>query len=152
VIDAVRFLAADGKQRRAFRTWEDINIEVSYSCPEEDIPFEYLGLAIGIEREKDLVLVAQFSSAQSSGKDFEGGLDQSFLKRAGKSGKLVGRLSSIRMLEGDYLISLGILPNVPGQPSFYEYRHRAYRIKVVPAGYPSGAIYYPEVAWQHVPV
>lgn len=152
VIDAVRFLTADGKQRRVFRTWEDINIEVDYSCPEEEIPFEFLGLAIGIEREKDLVLVAQFSSAQPSGREFEGGMDESFLKRAGKSGKLLVRLPSIRMLDGDYLISLGVLPNIPGQPSFYEYRHRAYRIKIVPAGYPSGAIYYPEVVWQHEPI
>jgi ABC-type polysaccharide/polyol phosphate transport system ATPase subunit len=149
IIDGVRFVAADGKQRRVFRTWEDINIEVSYTCAEEEIPYDFLGLAIGIERERDLVLVAQFSSAQPSGRDFEGDFDESFLKRAGKSGKLLAQLSRNRMLEGDYLISLGILPNIPGHPSFYEYRHRAYRIKVVPAGYPSGAIYYPEIVWQH---
>jgi ABC-type polysaccharide/polyol phosphate transport system ATPase subunit len=150
VIEAVRFLASDGRQRRAFRTWEDIAIEVSYGCRKET-PFDYLGLAIGIEREKDLVLVAQFSSAQPSGKDFGFDLDETFLKRASNSGKLVARLSNIRMLEGDYLISLGILPNIPGQSDFYEYRHRAYRLKIVASGYSSGAIYYPEVNWKHEP-
>ena len=149
VIDAIRFLASDGRQRRAFRTWEDITIEVSYSCPEDETPFEYLGLAIGIEREKDLVLVAQFSSAQPSGKDFGFDLDESFLKCANKSGKLVARLTNNRILEGDYLISLGILPNTPGQSNFYEYRHRAYRLRIVAAGYPSGAIFYPDVTWKH---
>jgi hypothetical protein len=53
------------------------------------------------------------------------------------------------MLEGEYLISLGILPNIPGHSNFYEYRHRTYRLKIVAAGYPSGAIYYPEVTWNH---
>ena len=149
IIDAVRFLAADGKQRHAFRTWDDIEIEVSYSCPEDEMPFDFLGLAIGIERERDLVLVAQFSSAQPSGMDFRDDVEESFLKRAGKCGKLLARLPAARMLEGDYLVSLGILPNIPGQSSFYEYRHRAYRLKIVAAGYPSGAIYYPEVVWQH---
>ena len=149
IIDGIRLLAADGKQRRAFRTWEDITIEVSYSCPEDETPFDVLGLAIGIEREKDLVLVAQFSSAQRSGKEFGFDLEESFLKPASKFGKLIARLPSIRMLEGDYLVSVGILPNDPGQSSFYEYRHRAYRLKIVPAGYPSGAIFYPEVTWRH---
>lgn len=149
VIDKVRFLGADGRHRQTFRTWEDITLEVSYSCPEEETPFDFLGLAIGIEREKDLVLVAQFGSSQPSGNEIELDLDESFLKRPGKSGKILARLGNIRLLDGEYLISLGILPNVPGQSNFYEYRHRAYRLKIVPAGYPSGAIYYPEVVWQH---
>lgn len=152
VIDSVRFLAADGRQRQTFRTWEDITIEVSYSCPgEEDVPFDYLGLAIGIEREKDLVLVSQFSSSNPSGNN-RSDLDESFSRRAGKSGKLVAKLTNVRMLEGEYLVSLGILPNIPGQSEFYEYRHRMYRLKMVSAGYPSGAVYYPDVSWSHEPV
>jgi lipopolysaccharide transport system ATP-binding protein len=150
IIDTVQFRGSDGISRTTFRTWEDVAIEITYSCNEEQLPDDSLGFAIGIEREKDMVLVAQFSTVQPSGKELLG--DQWNLKPPGKSGTFTALLPSFPMLEGDYLISLGILPNIAGQSEFYEYRHRAYRLRIVPSGYPSGSVFYPVVEWNHSPV
>ena len=55
-------------------------------------------------------------------------------------------------MEGDYLISLGLLPNIPGHVEFYEYRHRAYRVRIMPAGYASGAVFFPQVVFENRPL
>ena len=150
VIDGVSFLTADRVSRRVFRTWDDLIIEVAYSCPEHDIPFDTLGLAIGIERERDLVLVAQFSTANFAG--YESADTRFPFKKLPNSRGIIGvKLPRLQLLEGQYIVSLGLLPNVSGRVDFYEYHHRVYKIGVIPAAYKSGAVFYPIAEWFHRP-
>jgi hypothetical protein len=148
-IDKVRFLGPDGRPRKVIRTWDDLTIEVSYSCPEGYIPIETLGLAIGIEKESDLSLTAQFSTCNLSGNETIAYIDAPFRIRAGTSGVMRARLPKFQMLNGIYLVSLGLIPNIPGASDFYEYHHRAYSLSVVTEGYQSGAAFYPLVEWMH---
>jgi ABC-type polysaccharide/polyol phosphate transport system ATPase subunit len=149
-IDKVSFLTADGVPRRVFRTWDDLVIEVAYSCPEDEIPFDTLGLAIAIERERDLLLISQFSTANFAGYETA---DTKFpFKKIAKANGIIGvKLPRLQLLEGQYIVSLGLLPNVAGRVDFYEYHHRVYKITVVPAAYQSGAVFYPIAKWFHDP-
>jgi lipopolysaccharide transport system ATP-binding protein len=149
VIEQVRILGGDGVQRKVFRTWENVTVEVEYSCPAEYLPFESLGLAIGIEREKDLVLIAQFNTVNYVGDETVGYHEAPYRKVPATHGIMRAFLPRLQMMNGSYLLSLGLIPNRPGAEDFYEYHHRTYPIRVVTDGYPSGAAFYPIVEWRH---
>ena len=151
VIDSVTIGPGDGSSRQVLTTWEDLSFEVKYSAIAE-LPEETLGLAIAIEREYDLLLVAQFSTVNLSGRETGYYDDAPFRVRPARSGTLSARIRSNQLLAGNYLVSLGILANRPMNSEFYEYRHRLYRLRIVPTGFPSGAVYYPIVEWDHRPV
>jgi ABC-type polysaccharide/polyol phosphate transport system ATPase subunit len=139
-IDRVRFLSETGDAETMFRTWDRFSICVDYHCDGE-APLETLGLAIGIERERDLLLVSQFSTINPTGHERRDIATAKGLRRAAKIGQFTVDLGELQLMEGDYLISLGLLPNIPGHVEFYEYRHRAYRVRIIPAGYASGAVF-----------
>jgi len=148
-IDKVRIHRGDSIHRTIFRTWEDLIIEVEYSCDGENLPVETLGLAIGIERDLDLLLVSQFSTVNLAGNETIPYREASFRKFARTKGVLRAKLLQHSLLAGKYLLSLGLLPNIPGTSEFYEYRHRTYPLTIVSGGLPSGAVYYPKVIWEH---
>jgi energy-coupling factor transporter ATP-binding protein EcfA2 len=147
-IEKVVFSDGSGESRQVFRTWDTMRIDVHYTCDGE-MPEETLGLGIGIERESDLVLIAQFSTVLPSGNETTEYAEAPFRRRASKSGVISAVFPSLQMMNGDFLVSLGVLPNIPGAVDFYEYRHRSYKLRVVAAGYPSGAAFYPMVEWEH---
>jgi lipopolysaccharide transport system ATP-binding protein len=147
-IESVLIHNGNSVNRNIIKTWDDLIIEVEYSCDEQSIPLETLGLAIGIERESDLVLVSQFSTVNLAGNEEAPYLEATFRKAASCRGILRAKLPRYSLLPGKYLLSLGVLPNIPGTSEFYEYRHRTYALDVVSAG-PAGAIYYPDVKWEH---
>lgn len=148
-IDRVTIKDGSGRRRHTYSTWEDIVIEVEYSCPRDQIPYETLGLAIGIERDVDLELIAQFSTCNYAGNETDHYLEAPFRKRAAEKGVISVTLPRNQFLGGRYLLSLGVIPNMPGSSEFYEYHHRAYRLNVVNPGFQSGAVFYPIVQWSH---
>lgn len=148
-IERVTIKDRNGRKRSTYSTWEDIIIDVEYTCPPDEIPYETLGLAIGIEREADLELIAQFSTCNYAGNEVGHYLDAPFRKRAAEKGVVSARLPRNQFLAGRFLVSLGVIPNVPGASEFYEYHHRAYRLNVVNPGFHSGAVFYPLVQWSH---
>jgi hypothetical protein len=150
VIERVIIGTGDGAFRQVFRTWEDMVFEVKYRSVDH-IPEETLGLAIGIEREHDLLLVAQFSTVNLSGREVGHYDDAPFRIRPNATGTISATMRGNQILAGDYLVSIGILANRPLNGEFYEYRHRIYKIRIVPTGYPSGAVFYPLVDWYHSP-
>ena len=150
IIDKVSFLTGDGAPRRVFRTWDDLVVEVAYSCPEDEIPFDTLGLAIAIERERDLLLVSQFNTVNFAGYETVN-TTFPFKKIAASKGVIGVKLPRLQLLEGQYILSVGLLPNVPGRVDFYEYHHRVYKITIIPAAYQSGAVFYPIARWFHDP-
>jgi Wzt C-terminal domain len=150
VIDDVSFTDETGKATTIFRTWDTMKVLVRYHCDGE-LPKETLGLAIGIERERDLLMMAQFNTINPAGNETDDYEDAPFRVRPGKTGVITATLPALQMLEGEYILSLGVQANTPGVVEFYEYHHRVYRFVIVPAGYPSGAVYYPTVEWGHQP-
>jgi hypothetical protein len=148
IIQAVEFLNALDNGSPITRTWDDFAIAVRYECVGE-LPQQSLGIALAIERERDLQLIAQFGTASPSGDDTLEAEAIAASELPARRGTVWAIFPRLQLLAGDYLLSIGLLPVVPGQVDFYEYRHRFYRLRVVPAGYPSGAIFYPRVEWRH---
>lgn len=148
IIDSVEFLDEQMKSQHVFRTWDELNIVVKYHV-EGERPKEELAIAFGIEREKDLLLVSQFGTANPSGdldrdnaiyniEDFPNGCGVYHLK-----------FHNIQMIEGDYLVSLGLLPKIEGHVEFYEYRHRFYRIKIIKSSSMQAGVFYPQFELTH---
>jgi len=150
LINRVRFLSESGEAETMFRTWDKFSICVDYYCDGEP-PAETLGLAIGIERERDLLLVSQFSTINPTGHEQRDIATAKGLRRAARYGQFTVDLGDLQLMEGDYLISLGLLPNIPGHVEFYEYRHRAYRVRIIPSGYASGAVFFPKAVYENRP-
>lgn len=148
-IEKVNFINREGQPTKIFRTWDPWRVEVHYRC-EAAIPDYALGLVITIEREKDLMRVAQFNTCNPSGRVDDAAAKTKFERYPGRKGVVSCSMSELQMLEGDYIVSLALQPNVPGLNDYYEYHQRVHRFSIVPAGYPSGAVFYPLVAWDHV--
>jgi len=149
IIENVSISDGKGSLRTTFSTWEDIQIDVDYACP-DFIPAETLGLAAGIERSHDLVLVAQFSTCNLSGNGGQALTEDSSRRIPTAKGRISALLKRNQFLGGSYYLSLGLLANQPMNQEFYEYRHRFLELRIVDSGFPSGAIFYPHVSWLHV--
>ena len=148
-ITKISIVDSQMRRRKTFYTWEDVIIKVDYICREDSIPHETLGLAIGVERDSDLVLISQFSTCNYSGREEGHYLEAPFRIRAGAKGSISAKINENQMLSGVYLLSIGLAPNVPMTAEFYEYHHRAYKINIVNTGFGSGAVFYPDVEWAH---
>jgi hypothetical protein len=61
-------------------------------------------------------------------------------------------INPLQLNEGDYLLTIGLLPNIHNEWLFYEYHHLAYAFKVVNPGLPFGGPFYPLVEWKHEPM
>jgi ABC-type polysaccharide/polyol phosphate transport system ATPase subunit len=147
-IDRVIFCDEAGVESTLFRTWDMLRFEVHYHC-EGEIPKETLGLAIAIRRESDLSLIAQFNTNNPAGNETIPYEAASFRRRPGRQGVISCTFPSLQMLEGDYVISIGIMPNIQNHVDFYELHYKVYKLRVIPAGYPSGAAFYPICEWRH---
>lgn len=150
VIEKVLFLNAEGQPTNVFRTWDPWRIEVHYAC-EGELPEEPLGLAMTIERESDLLRMAQFNTCNPSGRESDRQMLVSFEHQPGRKGIVSCTMPELQMLEGDYTLSVALQPNISGLNEYYEYHQRLHRFTVIPAAYASGSVFYPIVEWRHEP-
>ena len=148
-IRSVKFLDGEGKERQGFRASDTLVIRVKYAVV-GDLPDETVGMAVGIERASDFALITQFSTCNvMSDADYAAYDEAAFRQRARRSGVIEARLTPLQLLEGHYLVSIGLIPNIPYCADFWEYHHRSYRLSVPRDGFPSGAIFYPRVEWNN---
>jgi ABC-type polysaccharide/polyol phosphate transport system ATPase subunit len=150
-IDQVELLDARGRLSTTFKVWEPMTIRVWYSCADE-LPQETLGLALAINRRSDLMCVMQ-ANTQNARTDDEvmRYADAPFRTRPGRQGMIEAYVNPMQLQVGEYLLSVGILPNIPDTWAFYEYHHHAYQIFVMNNGWSFGSIYGPIIEWRHKP-
>jgi lipopolysaccharide transport system ATP-binding protein len=148
-ITNVAFLDSARKLTTTFRRWQPMTIEIAYRC--EDKVDETLGLAIAINRKVGLESISQFSTANVlTDSEYATYENVPFRILPGAIGTLRCIIDPMQLSEGEYLVSLGILPNTPGTAEFYEYHHFAYPLTVMRDGHPlAGTVYHPMVTWQH---
>jgi hypothetical protein len=148
----VEFLDQRGAESAAFRMWESLTIRVWYEC-DGPPPEDTLGLAIGFHREGDLSPICQFSTARATRDSELPGYDRApFRRRAASHGSIEARMSPIQLVDGTYLVSIGLLPNRPDVVEFYEFRYLFYRLTVLRDGFSlAGLAFYPIVDWSHRP-
>jgi ABC-type polysaccharide/polyol phosphate transport system ATPase subunit len=150
-IKGVRWLRPDGSPCGPLNTWEPVRLEVEYDCPEPEAIEGSFGLSLALNRRSDHLLIAMFSTVNPRSDEEMRVYDDAAYRSAAKArGVLVAEFPHFELMEGEYVLSLGIQPNEPGTVDFHEYHHMRYLIRVVRTGYPSKAIMYPSVIWHHV--
>ncbi len=150
-IDRVELLDDEGRVVRACRTWDNLTVRVWYSC-NGPIPEETLGMAMAFNRRGDLQCVSQFSTINvRADEDLQNYGKGVHYKRPGKTGYIEASFP-IQLSEGQYMVSLGLLANRPGNSEFYEYHHFEHSLIVLRRGFPlDGVLFYPLVTWKHDP-
>lgn len=149
VIEHVELLDNAGKPSQAFRFWDVLRIRVWYRC-QGPIPEETLGMALTISRAGDLLPVLQGNTCNVRRDcEFASYRQAPFRRRAGRRGYLEARIEPLPLNVGEYLLSVGLLGNWPGNVDFYELHQYAYRFSVVRDGTGFSALCYAPVSWEH---
>jgi lipopolysaccharide transport system ATP-binding protein len=150
-IQCVELLDEAGRPTTVFRQQDALRVRVRYVC-DDPLPQETLGLAIAINQKADLLCVSQLNTHCPLSIDEMGSYhDAAFRTRPGRKGVVEATIHPVQMRHGDYILSVGLLANVPDNWSFYEYHHLAYNFSVVASGWPYAGVFYPQVTWTHTP-
>jgi len=150
IIERVELLNQHGQATRLFSPWDSLVIRAHYRCDGE-IPDDTLGMAMSLNRKADLLAICHGSSANPDSYEDTAHYNRvPFRKKPSHAGVMEARLQPLQLAPGEYLVSLGLLPGVPGNLQFYEYHHFAYEIAVHSGGASQTAGFvYPLVHWSH---
>ncbi|NNL86590.1 MAG: ABC transporter ATP-binding protein, partial [Myxococcales bacterium] len=149
-IKSVAFRDENGEETPVFPFWSSIQLTVEYELV-GDPPPDTVGLAVSIIRESDFIRVAAFNTNQvRTDEELEDYENAPFRSASGRSGTISAAINPLQLQPGSYLVSLGLLPNRPGEIEFYEYHHLSYKFDVSRTGFPEPAVFYPLVTWSAV--
>jgi hypothetical protein len=147
-IESIAFLDSEGRDVRHVVRGSRLRIEVKYRV---EGPPVSIGLAVGVNRRFGLESICQFSTSNpETDEEMSSYRAAPHRQTEGRSGTISAVLDPVQFSEGEYIFSVGILPNQPGVAEFYEYHHLAYTVTVLRDGHPLvGTVFYPMVTWEH---
>lgn len=138
-IESVEMFDAEGAPGTRLTLLKPFSIRIRYRT-EGDLPEATLGVALAINGRHDLAPVAQFFTQNirptETRESYAMAEDR---KKVGRSGVLTLNFPTTPFRKGEYFLSLGLLPNIPGSWELYEYRHFHYIFSVDDAGMDVGA-------------
>lgn len=151
-ITKVEFLDGAGIPTVRFRFGEPFRLRVGYECLLDAVPDVSCGLAVALTSVPDHQAVMYFNTNYPhSDAEILTYDQQEFRRYRGATGFIEARIPHLQVKAGEYLVSLGILPNQQDFHRFYEYRHLVYRIAVLPNGFPEPSVFYAQVEWTNGP-
>lgn len=151
-IVAVEFLDANGAPTTRFRFNTPMRLRVTYECLLDELPDASCGLAVAFTSVPEHQAVMYFNTNYPhSDEEMARYDDAPFRRYRGRFGVIEAHIPAIQLKAGEYLVSLGLLPNQQEFHQFYEYRHLAYQIAVLPNGYTEPSVFYAQVDWTHGP-
>src|SRR5205807_9775323 len=74
-----------------------------------------------------------------------------FRTQAGRTGYIEARIEPLQLNVGEYILTVGLVGNVPLNCNFYELHQYYYSFSVLRAGMPFNSAHYPMVSWEHRP-
>lgn len=129
-IDKVTMLNQLGEPVDRLLTLQPFKIRVDYHCDGE-LPAVSLGVALSVNSADDLGAVFQtFTQNILPTETREEYPKASFRQPAFRKGWIELSYDALPLNRGQYLLSIGLLENEPGNWQFYEYRHFFYRFSV----------------------
>lgn len=147
---SVDFLDEDGRPAQIFRFGRPMTLRVAYERLMEGEPEFSCGLAAAVTSLADRQAVMYLNTNYPhSDEEIAAYFEAPFRRYKGRRGVIEARIPYMQLRPGEYLVSLGILPNSPEIHQFYEYRHLAYQIAVSRNGHPEPAVFYAMVEWTH---
>jgi ABC-type polysaccharide/polyol phosphate transport system ATPase subunit/SAM-dependent methyltransferase len=139
LIERVELLDAKGQRTARLTLTQPFAIKVYYRV-DGSVPSPSLGVALAVNNKADLSPVAQFFTQNlrpSETRESYGAAPDRF--KAAPRGALTLAFKQAPFRKGDYILSIGLLPNEPASWEFYEYRHLYYSFSVDDAGLELGA-------------
>ena len=110
-----------------------------------------VGIALAINVKHDLAPVAQYFTQNirpfETRETYDQAVDRFF---AARRGTLSVSFDYVPFRKGEYVLSIGLLPNEPATWEFYEYRHLYYSFTVDDAGMDLGAFFLLNPTLSHV--
>lgn len=148
-IKQVQLLNRARERPPLFSTWDSLIVSVEYECL-ADLPEDTLGVAVAINRKADLVCAIQSYTHNLFPWETQDTYPQaSFRKRAARAGIIEVEFKPLQLQAGAYLVSVGLLPNIPESWEFYEYHHLSYEIAVQDGGVGFGGLIFPRPRVSH---
>ncbi len=148
-IDSVEMINSAGARTNRLVVCESAKIRIHYRL-EGPVPKQSLGVAIAINDHVDLSPIAQYFTQNirpfERRESYDDAPDR---KRPAARGILELNLAHVPFRKGDYLLSIGLLPNEPATWEFYEYRHLYYPFSVDDAGLNVGAAVFLDMTVRH---
>jgi len=138
-IERVELLSGEGQPTPRLTLLEPFALHVHYRV-EGPPPVATLGIALAVNNKHDLMPVAQFMTQNI--RPFE--TRESYAQapdrfKAARRGVMILSFAHVTFRKGEYLLSIGLVPNEPASWIFYEYRHLYYEFSVDDAGMDVGA-------------
>ena len=147
----VELLNEKGDKTHTFPFWGTMRLQVCYRLEGNAPEGESVGLACAITRDVDFVNAALFNTNQPhSDVELEHYQKVPYRQISHRNGIIEARIEPLQLCPGSYFLSVGLLPNRPGENQFYEYRHLAIKFVVQRSGFPEASIFYPLVQWKHI--
>ena len=138
-IDSVTMLDHSGQPATRLTTIQPFTLRIAYHC-KGPLPEETLGIALAINRLGDLEPVLQWYTQYIRPDETRETYGMApFRGRPARRGMIELAFPYAPMAKGDYILSLGLLPNAPGTWEFYEYRHFFYPFQVTDTSLDVGA-------------
>lgn len=149
-IASVEFLDGAGKPARVFKFGTPMRLRVAYERLVPGEPEFSCGLAVGVTSAHEHQAVMYFNTNYPhSDEEIAHYHEAPFRRHRGRAGVIEAHIPFVQLKPGDYIVSLGILPNKPESHEFYEYHHLAYRFAVTSNGYSEPSVFYAMVDWTH---
>lgn len=150
-IERVELLNGLGEQTTEFGTFDNFTVRVYYRC-DGPPPRETLGMAVALNRKHDLLGISQcYTQNLGPRENLKSYHFAPHRLRAGPRGTIEVSLTPLQLQPGEYLLSIGLLANVPCNWQFYEYHHFAYEFRVSNPNDLFGALTYARATWHHQP-
>ena len=138
-IESVELFDARDRLTTRLTLLEPFTLKVHYRV-DGPLPKPTLGIALAVNSKYDLAPVAQFMTQNIRPFETRESYDKAPDRfRAVPRGTLTLAFDYVPFRKGEYILSLGLLPNEPATWEFYEYRHFYYPFSVDDAGMDVGA-------------
>jgi ABC-type polysaccharide/polyol phosphate transport system ATPase subunit len=138
-IDNVTMIDHTGLPSTRLTTMRPFTLRIAYSC-RGAVPKETLGVALAVNRLDDLEPVFQWYTQFIRPHETPALYGKApFRVKPSRCGAIELAFGYAPLRQGDYILSIGLLPNAPGTWEFYEYRHFFYPFYVSDASFGIGA-------------
>jgi len=146
-IVSVKTFDKDRKESSTFRFWEKLIIRIEVAWVGAGEPDQTVGAALAINRRDGQSMCLFNTNQVHDDKEMDRYLEPTWRSASFRHGIIEATVDPLQLCEGEYYLSVGILPNIAGVIDFYEYRHFAINFSVLRNGYPEPTVYYPMVEW-----
>ncbi len=138
-IENVRLFDQEDRLTTRLTLLQPFTLKIQYRV-DGPLPKPTLGIALAVNNKHDLSPVAQYITQNIRPFETRESYDKASDRfPAARRGTLTLDFDYVPFRKGEYILSLGLLPNEPGTWEFYEYRHLYYPFTVDDAGMDLGA-------------